>query len=82
MRVSNAHVVELAAVGVDHDYTRLTGLGGDVTQGLVRFALGDKYFIDTPADTQSLNNGVAALDNIVFYFIFCVSFVHFFTYKQ
>ena len=37
-----------------------------MAEGLVRLALGDKYLIYAAAYAQSLDNGISALDYIVF----------------
>ena len=50
MCVGNAHIVKLAAVGInDHDAC-FAGLRSDVTECLVGFTLGDEYFIYTSSN--------------------------------
>ena len=65
MGVGAGHPVQLAAISLHHHDARVTGLGGDVAQRLVRFAPGDINFVDGGAYAQRLDHRVAALDDAV-----------------
>ena len=65
VRLRRAHVVELAAVGLDHHHARRAGGGGDVPERFVRLAAGDEDLINGRAGAQSLGHGVASLDEAV-----------------
>ena len=78
MRVGLAHEVELAPVGLDDDYALVPRLGGDVAEGLVDVALGDEYLVYGSACAERFNDGVAALNNVVFklFFLNLRIFIH------
>ena len=78
MRVGLAHKVELAPVGFDDDYALVPRLGGDVAEGLVDVALGDEYLVYGSACAERFNDGVAALNNVVFklFFLNLRIFIH------
>ena len=52
---------------------------GDMAQGLVRLALGNENLIYAAAYAQSLDNGISALDYIVFDLKIVFLVLHFFT---
>ena len=60
-----AHGVQLPPVGIHHHDARGAGLGGDVSQRLVRLALGDVDLVDGRLRPQGLDDRVAALDDAV-----------------
>ena len=78
MRVGLAHEIELAPVGFDDDYALVPRLGGDVAEGLVDVALGDEYLVYGSACAERFNDGVAALNNVVFklFFLNLRIFIH------
>ena len=79
MRLRDRHVVKLPAVGIDNDYSGLARFRRDMAEGLVRLALGNENLIYAAAYAQSLDNGISALDYIVFDLKIVFFVLHFFT---
>ena len=79
MRLRDRHVVKLPAVGIDNDDAGLARFRRDVAEGLVRLALGNENLIYAAAYAQSLDNGISALDYIVFDLKIVFLVLHFFT---
>ena len=63
--VGAAHAVQLTLVRLHHHDARSPGLGGDVSQGLVRLPLLEVDLVDGLPCPQGLDDGVAAFDDAV-----------------
>ena len=63
--VGAAHGVQLPLVRLHHHRPGGAGLGGDMAQGLVRFALLEVDFINGRPGPQGLDDGVPALNDAV-----------------
>ena len=63
--VGTAHAIQLAPVGLHHHDALFPGPGGNMAQGLVCLALGQVDFVDVLPGAQSLDHGVAALNDAV-----------------
>ena len=65
--VGAAHEIQLAAIAFHHDQPQLPRPGSDMPQGLVHVAAGDHDLVDRAPRAQSLDDGVAPLDQLVFH---------------
>ena len=64
--ISSQTTTKLAPVGLDHDDALVPRLGGDMAESLVDVAPGDEDLVDGAARAESLDHGVAALNELIF----------------